>query len=75
MKKLNGIVKSAKMTGSVIVEVVEKKPDPVYKKAMSFSKRFLVDKNIEVQVGDTVVIGETRPISKKKRWTILEIIK
>ncbi|PIR43687.1 30S ribosomal protein S17 [candidate division WWE3 bacterium CG10_big_fil_rev_8_21_14_0_10_32_10] len=75
MKKFIGIVKSTKMQKTVGVDVVINKVHPVYKKRLSFTKRFLVDANVKVVEGDKVEIVETKPISKRKNWKIIKVIK
>ncbi|OGD63831.1 30S ribosomal protein S17 [Candidatus Beckwithbacteria bacterium RBG_13_42_9] len=47
---------------------------PVYKKRVKRSKKYLVHDELGVRVGQTVRFGEIRPISKRKRWRILEVI-
>ena len=56
--------------------VAERKPHPVYGKMMTTTKKFHAhDENNEAGVGDTVTIMETRPLSKMKRWRLLEIVR
>ena len=70
---LKGIVVSDKMQKTVIVEISRMKKHPKYKKYYSVSKRFKAhDENNEYRVGDHVVIEETRPMSKEKRWRIIQ---
>lgn len=71
-----GIVTSAKMTGTVTVTVHRRKPHPLYRKSFRVSKKFLVDaKGLELGVGDEVLITECRPLSKRKRFTVTEVLK
>ncbi len=71
-----GIVTSAKMTGTVTVTIHRRKPHPLYRKAFRVSKKFLVDaKGLELGVGDEVLIVECRPLSKRKRFKVAEILK
>ncbi len=64
-KTLKGVVISTKMTQAVVVEVTRKIPHPKYKKLLTRSKKYRVAVNgHDVQVGDTVSIAETRPLSK-----------
>ncbi len=74
-KERTGTVVSNKMDKSITVRVDRKLKHPVYGKFMRKSKNFMAhdDKN-ECGVGDTVKIMETRPLSKKKRWRLVEII-
>ena len=70
-----GTVISDKMDKTVIVQVGTSKPHRLYKKTVRQRTKFKVhdDKN-ECGVGDLVRITETRPISKEKRWRVLEIV-
>tara|TARA_B100001750_G_C15308868_1_gene496151 strand:- start:313 stop:570 length:258 start_codon:yes stop_codon:yes gene_type:complete len=74
-KELLGIVVSAKMDKTVIVSVNRKIPHPVYKKFINKAKRFYAHdpKNL-CSIGDGVRISESRPMSKMKRWKVLEIL-
>jgi len=56
------------------VECVEYKKHPVYGKYTSIKKKFIVDStDIEVKIGDNVIIKPCRPISKLKRWSVKEV--
>jgi len=71
-RKLEGIVVSDKMQKTRVVEVTRFKKHPLYKKYFKVSKRFKAhDENNEYKVGDKVIIEETRPLSKEKRWKII----
>ena len=73
-KVRQGIVVSAANDKTIVVSVDERKPHPVYKKMMTTTKKFHAhDENNEAGVGDTVTIMETRPLSKMKRWRLVEI--
>ena len=71
-----GKVIKAKMRKTVVVQVERLVTDPRYKKVIRKYSKFKVhdEKNLAKE-GDTVKIIETRPLSKEKRWAILEIIK
>lgn len=70
-----GKVVSDKMEKTVVVAVVRLVQHPLYKKAMKQTMKFKAhDENNESHIGDTVKIMETRPLSKDKRWRVLEII-
>ena len=70
-----GKVVSDKMDKTVVVAVERKVPHALYNKPMVSTKRFKAhDENNECQIGDTVKIVETRPISKDKCWRVVEII-
>lgn len=70
-----GKVVSDKMEKTVVVAVERKVPHALYNKPMVSTKRFKAhDENNECQVGDTVKIVETRPLSKDKCWRVVEIL-
>ena len=70
-----GIVTSTKMQKTVAVRVERQVIHPLYKKVVRSSKKFLAhDEKNECQVGDTVRIEETRPLSCRKRWRVVEVI-
>ncbi len=72
---LKGTVVSSAMDKTVVVEVVSLKAHPVYKKRYrTTTKYFVHDKENQCNKGDTVTIAETRPVSKNKRWRILDIV-
>ncbi len=75
-KTYTGKVVSNKMEKTVVVAVTSLFQHPVYKKTVKKVARFKAhDGNNECQIGDDVKIIETRPMSKDKRWTVLEILK
>ena len=70
-----GKVVSDKMNKTDVVAVERKVPHALYNKPMVSTKRFKAhDENNECQVGDTVKIVETRPLSKDKCWRVVEIL-
>jgi small subunit ribosomal protein S17 len=70
-----GTVVSDAMDKTVTVSVERQFPHPLYGKGMKRTKRYHAhDENNEYRVGDTVRITETRPLSKMKRWRVLELI-
>ena len=70
-----GKVVSNKMDKTIVVSVERKVPHALYNKPRVTSKRFKAhDENNECQIGDTVKIVETRPLSKDKHWRLVEII-
>lgn len=74
-KTREGHVVSAKMQKTVKVEIRSKVPHPVFKKYVTRCSTFMAhDAKGECQVGDKVLITETRPLSKNKRWTVSKII-
>jgi len=73
-KQLVGTVVSDKMEKTVVVEVETKKRHPVYHKVVKRRKKFKAHNEVGAKIGDAVVIEETRPLSKTKRWEVLEIL-
>ncbi len=73
IQKMKGVVVSTKMAKTVVVEVARLKKHPIYKKFMRITKRYKAhNENPNVAVGDRVVMVSTRPISKEKRWRVVE---
>jgi small subunit ribosomal protein S17 len=70
-----GVVTSAKMQKTVVITVERQGTHPLYKRVVRRSKNFMAhDEKNECRVGDTVRIEETRPLSSRKRWWVVEII-
>lgn len=70
-----GKVTSDKMDKTIVVSVEQRKLHPLYKKYVSQTKKFKAhDEKNECHVGDRVRVVEFRPVSKEKRWKLLEII-
>ncbi len=70
-----GIVSSNKMEKSITLSVVRRLRHPIYGKYVKKTKKFMAhDENNDCNIGDTVKIMETRPLSAKKRWRVVEII-
>ncbi len=70
-----GRVVSDKMQKTIVVAVESLKRHPVYKKNYRWTKRFKAhDEENMAHIGDVVMIEETRPLSKEKRWQLIEII-
>lgn len=70
-----GTVVSDKMDKTVVVDVKQIKKDPRYKKAIKSNTKFKAhDENEQCKVGDKVLILETRPYSKTKRWRVSKIL-
>lgn len=71
-----GTVTSNKMEKTITVRVDTIKQHPLYKKTIRTSKKYKShDENNEANIGDVVRIMECRPLSKDKRWRLLEIVK
>ena len=74
-KERTGIVVSTKMEKTITVAAKFKEKHPIYGKFVSRTKKYHVhDEKRECSIGDTVRIMETRPLSKTKRWRLVEII-
>ena len=74
-KTLKGNVISDKMEKTIIVAVNRKKKHPRYDKIITLTKKYLAhDYKGEAGIGDFVMIEETRPISKRKRWRLVSIL-
>ena len=69
-----GIVASDKMTKTVVVRVDRLVKHPVYRKYVKRRKKFMAHDELGAKTGDKVKIVETRPLSAKKRWRVVEII-
>jgi small subunit ribosomal protein S17 len=75
-KALQGLVVSNKMDKTVVVQVERKYTHPKFKKVVKSTRKYNAhDEKNECTPGDFISIGETRPLSKTKRWRLLEIIK
>ena len=74
-KVRQGKVVSNKMQKSIVVAIERRLPHPIYKKYFTRTTTFLAhDEKQEAGIGDLVKIIETRPLSKRKRWRLVEII-
>jgi small subunit ribosomal protein S17 len=72
IKTMNGLVVSDKMDKTVVVRVEYKIMHPLYKKYVKKSKKFKAhDENNQYKVGDKVTIQSSRPISKDKKWIVV----
>ncbi len=70
-----GVVVSNKMTKTISVAVERRLQHPIYGKFVKKTKKFMAhDENNDCNIGDLVRIMETRPLSKNKRWRLVEII-
>jgi small subunit ribosomal protein S17 len=75
-KERIGRVVSTKMQKTIVIETTSRVPHPKFGKIIKQVKRFYAhDESGAAKLGDTVRIAETRPLSKLKRWRLLEIIK
>lgn len=74
-KTFIGKVVSNKMEKSIVVAIERRVPHPIYKKHLRRTSTLMAhDEKREAGIGDTVRIMETRPISSRKRWRLVEII-
>ena len=74
-KTLTGVVVSDKMDKTVVVQVERLVQHPVYKKYVRRRNRFAAhDENNECRVGDTVLIRQSRPLSRHKRWRVSKVL-
>jgi small subunit ribosomal protein S17 len=74
-KQRVGVVTSNKMQKTITVSVERRLRHPIYGKFVKHTKKFLAhDEGNTASIGDTVRIMETRPLSKRKRWRLVEIV-
>ena len=74
-KIFTGEVISDKMTNTIVLSMEYKSRHPMYKKIVKKNKKIYAENNLSAKIGDTVKVRETRPLSKLKRFTTLEIVK
>ena len=75
VKEKVGIVISNKMDKTIVVQVESRFPHPIYSKTMVKTKKYLAHDEMEqCNIGDEVLVQETRPLSKRKRWTLTKIL-
>ena len=75
VKEKVGIVVSNKMTKTIVVQVESRFPHPMYSKTMVKTKKYLAHDEMEqCNIGDEVLVQETRPLSKRKRWALTKIL-
>lgn len=76
MKTFTGKIVSLKMNKTAVIEVTRKVPHPLYKKLLKRTSRFKADtKDLTLEVGQKVIIQETKPISKYKFFIVTEVLK
>ena len=74
-QELIGVVTSAKMQKTIVVKVVRTVKHPLYVRVVRSAKKYYAhDENNEARAGDTVRIVASRPLSKLKRWRLLEVV-
>lgn len=74
-RQMTGFVTSDKMTKTVVVEVIRTYQHPLYKKVVHATRRFKAHNELGAKVGDEVVIVESRPLSRDKRWVVESIVR
>ena len=75
-RKMTGVVVKDKMDKTVVIEVEKFLKHPKYHKYLKTKKRYKAhDEKSECKIGDRVMIMESRPLSKEKRWVVKEIVK
>lgn len=75
MKKLQGIIVNDKMTNTVVVEVERWVIHPMYGKRVRRHKKYHAQNPVGANLGDKVIMMESKPLSKTKRWKVLKVIK
>jgi small subunit ribosomal protein S17 len=74
-KEKIGTVVSTKMDKTIVIIVEEKYAHPLYGKTVNKTQRFMAhDEKNQCLLGDKVIISETRPLSRKKRWALKQIL-
>ena len=75
VKERIGIVVSTKMQKTIVVKIENRYSHPIYSNTMLKTKKYLVhDEMGECNIGDQVLVQESRPLSKRKRWKLAKII-
>lgn len=72
-RRLTGVVTSDKMMKTVVVEVTRRFRHPLYKKVVHLRKRYKAHDELDCHIGDKVVIVESKPLSREKRWVVQSI--
>lgn len=74
-RRMTGVVTSDKMTKTVVVEISRTYQHPLYKKVVHAHSHFKAHNELDAQMGDIVVIVESRPLSRDKRWVVEKIVR
>ena len=74
-KFFTGVVVSDKMTNTLVVSLSYTTRHPMYKKIIKKNKKIYSENNLSAKTGDTILVRETRPLSKLKRFTTVKIVK
>ena len=74
-RTLTGVVSSDKRDKTITVMITSRETHPLYKKQYTITRKYTAhDEKNECGIGDTVKVMETRPLSREKRWRLVEII-
>ena len=73
-RQMRGLVVSDKMDKTVVVAVTRKFRHPLYKRIIKLTRRYFAHNEGLAKAGDFVRIEETKPLSKQKRWRVLQVI-
>ncbi len=74
-RTITGVVSSDKADKTIVITVQTRKTHPIYKKQYTVTSKFMAhDENNEAKLGDKVIISETRPISRRKRFSLQSVI-
>jgi small subunit ribosomal protein S17 len=74
-KVREGVVDSTKMDKTIVVKVIDRVRHPLYDKTLQRTKKLYVhDETNDAKEGDRVRVAETRPLSKNKRWRLVEVL-
>ena len=75
VKQQIGVVINNKMQKTIVVQIENRYPHPIYAKTLIKTKKYLAHDEQEIcNIGDQVLLQECRPLSKRKRWKLLEIV-
>lgn len=74
-RRITGVVTSNKMTKTVVVEITRTFRHPLYRKVVHSAKRVMAHDELGCQIGDEVLIVESKPISRNKHWMVESIVK
>jgi small subunit ribosomal protein S17 len=74
-RRLTGVVTSNKMEKTVVVEISRTYRHGLYQKVVNSRKRLMAHDELGCQIGDQVTIVESRPLSRRKRWVVQEILR
>ena len=76
IRTLTGIVISDKMTKTITVETKRTTRHPIYKRVITATRKYKAhDEKNDAKVGNQVIIAQTRPLSKTKRWRLVKVLK